>query len=203
MGILTSNEILKQRESKFIRIEPFNIKNLNPNSYDLTLFNELEVYIHSCLDPRNADTFKTKKITIPEKGYRLKAGKCYLARTNEYTYTWNYVPTLHGKSGIGRMFLDVTGKAGYGDVGYAGYWTIALCPQVDTIVYPNMKIVQIQYETVTGDVRQTYNGKYQNSEKIMPSKEYEEYKQSIKKIPKDKTIKIKLTTGKIVRIRHD
>jgi hypothetical protein len=92
------------------------------------------------------------------------------------------VPTLHGKSGIGRMFLDVSSLAGYGDIGFAGFWTIQLIPNVDTIVYPDMKICQIQYETVTGIIRHVYTGKYQNSDYIVPSKVYEEFKDTMNNV---------------------
>ena len=43
MGILTSREILN-RLNKDIIIDPFNIENLNTNSYNLTLHDELKFY---------------------------------------------------------------------------------------------------------------------------------------------------------------
>ena len=197
MAILTQTEIVEQRSKGFIQIEPFNIANLNPNSYDLTLFNELQIYKHSPLDPKNVDTFETRTIIIPEDGLLLEAGKCYLARTNEYTITEQYVPTLHGKSGIGRMFLSVAATAGYGDIGFAGYWTLQLIPSIDIIVYPNMKICQIQYETTEGLIRHKYTGSYQNSDFIVPSRIYNDFggggrNNKTIKWDKDGTIKKKL-----------
>lgn len=162
--------------SNFIKIEPFNMANLNTNSYDLTLCPEIQVYKHSPLDPMNPETFETRTIIIPEDGLLLEKGKCYLARTNEYTITQRYVPTLQGKSGIGRMFLSVCSQAGYGDIGFAGYWTLQLVPSYDVVIYPNMKICQIQYETVEGSlVGVRYNGHYQNSDKIEASKIHEDF----------------------------
>ena len=47
--ILSGKEILK-RKDKDIIIEPFNEKQINPNSYNLRLHNELMVYENNPLD---------------------------------------------------------------------------------------------------------------------------------------------------------
>jgi dCTP deaminase len=65
MTILTSKEILN-RLTKDIIIEPFDIKNLNPNSYNLTLYDELKFYDCDVLDMKKDNS--TKIIKIPN-GY--------------------------------------------------------------------------------------------------------------------------------------
>ena len=48
--ILSGKEILKNIESKDIIIEPFDKSRVNPNSYNLTLSDELLVYENDLLD---------------------------------------------------------------------------------------------------------------------------------------------------------
>lgn len=170
--ILTGNEIIK-RLNKDIFIEPFDIARVNPNSYNLSLANELLVYTNEILDPKVKND--TKAITIPEEGYVLEPGKVYLARTNEYTKTFNLVPMLIGRSSLGRLGLAVHVTSGFGDVGFCGYWTMQLVPVQKIKVYPDMKICQIFYHTVCGDTEEYSSDKYQNSKKIMSSQIYKEF----------------------------
>ena len=76
--ILSGREI-KNKIGKEIVIEPFSEKQLNPNSYNLKLHNELLVYEVDVLDMKKEN--KVKKIVIPEDGMVLEPGKLYLGRT--------------------------------------------------------------------------------------------------------------------------
>ncbi|ETJ34437.1 Deoxycytidine triphosphate deaminase, partial [human gut metagenome] len=89
--ILSGKEILKNI-GKDILIEPFDENRINPNSYNLSLFNELLVYENNVLDMKTPNP--TKKIVIPEEGLLLEPGKLYLGRTNEFTKTEKFVPML-------------------------------------------------------------------------------------------------------------
>ena len=82
--ILSGKEILK-RKDKDIIIEPFNKNQVNPNSYNLKLHNELMVYEKSPLDMKEDNA--AQKIIIPEDGLLLESRKLYLGRTVEYTET--------------------------------------------------------------------------------------------------------------------
>ena len=95
--ILSGKEI-KRKLGKDIVIEPFNEKQLNPNSYNLRLDNELLVYDESILDMKKEN--KYKRLFIPEEGLVLETGKLYLGRTVEFTGTNKYVPMLEGRSSI-------------------------------------------------------------------------------------------------------
>ena len=111
--ILSGKEI-DARIGKDIFIEPFSEKQLNPNSYNLRLHNELLVYEEEVLDMKKDN--KAKKIIIPPEGLVLEPGKLYLGRTLEHTRTENYVPMLEGRSSIGRLGLYIHVTAGFGDV---------------------------------------------------------------------------------------
>lgn len=169
--ILTGNEIKKNIGTNII-ITPYDEAQVNPNSYNLKLHNEIAVYENDILDPKVENKIKT--IVIPEEGYVLEPGKLYLARTLEYTETYNYVPILFGRSSMGRLGLGIHVTAGFGDVGFCGYWTLQLTCLNKVKIYPNMKICQIVYFTVQGDTQNYDSDKYQNSDKIVASQIYKE-----------------------------
>lgn len=146
--ILSGKEIEKKLGTD-ISIEPFNTKQLNPNSYNLRLNKELLVYENPVLDMKKEN--KTSKIIIPKNGLLLEPDKLYLGRTVEYTKTYNYVPMLEGRSSIGRlgMFIHVT--AGFGDVGFEGYWTLEIFVIQPLIIYADIEICQIYYHAIDGE----------------------------------------------------
>ncbi|MDA3816310.1 MAG: hypothetical protein PF486_02965, partial [Prolixibacteraceae bacterium] len=119
--ILSGKEIQK-RLNNDIFIEPFNPEQLNPNSYNLKLHNKLLVYDKNELDMKTEN--KAHEITIPDEGLLLETSKLYLGRTIEHTRTEKVVPMLEGRSSVGRLGLFIHVTAGFGDVGFSGYWTL-------------------------------------------------------------------------------
>jgi dCTP deaminase len=170
--ILSGREI-KNKIGKEIVIEPFSEKQLNPNSYNLKLHNELLVYEEDVLDMKKEN--KVKKIVIPEDGMVLEPGKLYLGRTVEYTATDNYVPMLEGRSSIGRLGLFIHVTAGFGDVGFKGFWTLEIFCVQPIKIYPGVEICQIYYHSVEGEYDQYCSGKYQNNEGVQPSLLYKDF----------------------------
>lgn len=155
--MLTGKNILKQIKNGNISIVPFNEKQLNPNSYNITLANELLVYDCDVLDAKKEN--KTKKIKITEEGFVLQPNTLYLGRTNEYTKTKKFVPCISGRSSVGRLGICVHITAGFGDVGFEGTWTLEITCVHPVKIYPNMQIGQIYYEKVQGK-KTYYQGKY-------------------------------------------
>ena len=102
--ILSGKEIYRNLNKK-IFIEPFNERQLNPNSYNLRLHNQLLVYEDPVLDMKKPN--KTSVLTIPESGLVLEPNRLYLGRTVEYTRTEGFVPMLEGRSSVGRLGLVV------------------------------------------------------------------------------------------------
>lgn len=170
--ILSGKEI-KNRLGKEIVIEPFSEKQLNPNSYNLRLHNELLVYDEEVLDMKKPN--KVKKIIIPEEGLVLEPGKLYLGRTIEYTATDKYVPMLEGRSSIGRLGLFIHVTAGFGDVGFKGYWTLEIFCVQPIRIYSEVELCQIYYHSVEGDYDKYSSGKYQNNESVQPSLLYKDF----------------------------
>jgi len=170
--ILSGLEI-KKHMGKEIIIEPFDEKCLNPNSYNLRLHNELLVYEEDILDMKKPN--KTRKIIIPEDGLVLEPGRLYLGRTLEYTKTEGYVPMLEGRSSVGRLGLFIHVTAGFGDVGFSGYWTLEIHCVQPIRIYPGVEICQIYYHSIEGDYEKYYSGKYQNNTGIQPSMLYKDF----------------------------
>ena len=170
--ILSGQEILRQI-GKGIVIEPFDERRLNPNSYNLTLHDELVVYRDDVLDMKTPNA--TETIAIPKEGIVLEPGRLYLGRTVEYTQTEAYVPMLEGRSSTGRLGLCIHVTAGFGDIGFAGYWTLEIFCIHPVRIYAGVEICQIYYHTIAGDFTPYRSGKYQNNTGIQPSLMYREF----------------------------
>ena len=170
--ILSGLEIKKHINREII-IDPFDESRLNPNSYNLSLHNELLIYTNKILDMKQQN--QTQKILIPSEGFLLEPGKLYLGRTNEFTKTEKFIPMLEGRSSIGRLGICIHVTAGFGDVGFAGYWTLELFCVQPVKIYPDVQIAQIYYHTITEPYERYTKGKYQNNQGIQASMLYKEF----------------------------
>lgn len=170
--ILSGKEILKHMGKEII-ITPFDEKRINPNSYNLSLADELLVYEQDELDMKKPNP--TKRIVIPEEGLLLEPNRLYLGRTNEFTKTDRYVPMLEGRSSTGRLGLFIHVTAGFGDIGFAGYWTLEIFCVQSVRIYPNVEICQIYYHDIDGEYDLYSSGKYQNNSGIQASLMYKDF----------------------------
>jgi dCTP deaminase len=164
--ILSGNEI-EARMGKDIVIDPFDLGRINPNSYNLSLHKDLLVYDKHELDMKNENT--ASPLSIPEEGLVLETGKLYLGRTQEYTETHGLVPMLEGRSSIGRLGLFVHITAGFGDVGFKGFWTLEMFCVQPIRIYAGVQICQIFYHSIEGSYQTYSSGKYQNNKGVQPS----------------------------------
>jgi dCTP deaminase len=164
--ILSGLEIRRQLGRNIV-IEPFNEGQLNPNSYNLSLHDELMTYEELVLDMRKAN--RVRRITIPADGLVLNPNQLYLGRTIERTETHNLVPMIEGRSSIGRLGLFVHVTAGFGDVGFCGYWTLEMFAVQPVRIYPGVSICQIFYHQIAGDFTEYCSDKYQHNRDIQPS----------------------------------
>ncbi|MDR1560433.1 MAG: dCTP deaminase [Clostridiales bacterium] len=170
--ILSGLEIQKRLGGQIV-IEPFDGQRLNPNSYNLRLSNELMIYDDPVLDMKRPQN--TRMITIPGDGLVLSPGTLYLGRTLEYTETRGLVPMLEGRSSVGRLGLFIHVTAGFGDVGFKGFWTLEIHCIQPIRIYPFIEICQIYYHSVEGDFVSYSSGKYQNNKGIQPSMLYKDF----------------------------
>ncbi len=181
--ILSGLEIQAQL-GKNIIIEPFDPRQLNPNSYNLTLHDELLVYEEIVLDMRKPNRYR--RIRIPPEGLVLSPNQLYLGRTAERTETRNLVPMIEGRSSIGRLGLFVHVTAGFGDVGFCGYWTLEMFAVQPVRIYPGVAICQIIYHEIQGPFHEYRSNKYQHNTDVQPSMLFKELNPTWQQDPQKK-----------------
>ena len=170
--ILSGKEIAARMGTDII-IDPYDRKKLNPNSYNLSLHNELLVYKDPPLDMKKENEYE--RIMIPHDGFLLEPNRLYLGRTIEYTETKTLVPMLEGRSSIGRLGLFIHVTAGFGDVGFKGFWTLEIFCIQPVRIYAGVEVCQIYYHTIEGEYDSYSSGKYQNNKGIQPSLLYRDF----------------------------
>jgi len=165
--ILTDKTIIDEIASGNIVIQPLTEANIGTNSVDLTLSNTLLMYTDHVIDAKKKP--QAVSFIIPEEGLILQPNILYLASTVEYTETLRHVPILHGKSSLARLGLFIHVTAGFGDVGFAGHWTLELVAVQPIRIYAGMKIAQICYHDISEmpytDYASKADAKYSNQGK--------------------------------------
>ncbi|UYN96057.1 MAG: hypothetical protein KIT25_03690 [Enhydrobacter sp.] len=158
--ILSGPEIIKQVRLRHIVIDPFSDKQVNPNSYNYRLGD----YVTTVHPDASLGNLKAKRATkrISKAGLLLRPGQVYLGHTFETLGSDRYVPSLIGRSSIGRLGLFVQISADLGNLGPAHNWTLELTCVQPIIVYARMIIGQISFWTPSGDIAR-YDGPYTNN----------------------------------------
>jgi dCTP deaminase len=177
--ILTGPEIKREWENGRIDIRPFNDGQLNPNSYDFRLGNQIKVYTNYLLDPRYPN--HVTEFIIPEEGIILQPGRIYLGHTLEYMGSDFYVPIIRAKSSTARLGLFMHVTADLIDIGSHNQWTLQLNPIQPIRLYPDMLIGQVTFWKVKGEII-LYSGKYQNSTGPVESKIHLDFEKTRLKI---------------------
>jgi dCTP deaminase len=189
-GILSDRGILNAISEFRIKIDPFDPDQVNPTSYDVTLGEHVAVYeavtyslpsgADEVPDGRNLvpiygfksailDVRKPNKIRRfridPVEGWVLKPGIGYLMHTKERISTDEFVPVLDGKSSIGRLFVSIHETAGFCDPGFSGQLTLEVTCTYPVRLYPGMRIGQVRFHTISGEVEKLYSqtGKYKEN----------------------------------------
>jgi dCTP deaminase len=175
--VLSGLEIRRHLGNDIV-IDPFDESRLNPNSYNLALHDELMVYEEVVLDMRRAN--RVRRVAIPPDGLVLQPNQVYLGRTVERTETRNFVPMIEGRSSVGRLGLFVHVTAGFGDVGFCGYWTLEMFAVQPVRIYPGVAICQIFYHDIRGSFVEYASDKYQHNCDIQPSLLFKELAPEIK-----------------------
>ncbi|MDQ1090300.1 MULTISPECIES: dCTP deaminase [unclassified Siphonobacter] len=171
--MILSGLSIKEKMGSEIFIEPFDEHKLNPNSYNLSLHSELLVYEEQVLDMKKVNAYHS--LTIPAEGFILEPHRLYLGRTIERTRTQGLVPMLEGRSSIGRLGLFVHITAGFGDVGFDGYWTLEMFCVQPIRIYSGIDICQIYYHEITTPFEPYQSGKYQSNQGIQASLLYQDF----------------------------
>jgi dCTP deaminase len=167
LAMILSGHQIRERLGSDIVIDPFVESRLNPNSYNLTLHHELMTYEEVILDMRKPN--RVRRMAIPPEGLVLSPNQLYLGRTVERTETHNLVPMIEGRSSVGRLGLFVHVTAGFGDVGFCGFWTLEMFAVHSVRIYAGVPICQIFYHEIAGPISEYASDKYQHNADIQPS----------------------------------
>lgn len=181
--ILLKSKLLAAISAGDIFIDPYNEKNVGPNSIDLTLNPKLLVYDNHVLDMDKKNP--TRDIIIPNDGLMLLPGVFYLGSTNEVATSDRYVPFLEGRSSVARLGITVHAAAGVGDIGFAvvnrkptgATWTLEISVAKPVIVYPNRRVCQVIFLEGVGDICEEYmyHGKYNHQMEAQSSLMSDDY----------------------------
>lgn len=155
--ILSDYDIARSIELGHIAITPFSTRHLGTNSYDLHLSVNFATYKNQVLDCRRNN--QVNHFVITQDGYTLQPGILYLACTIEHTACKDLVPSIEGKSSLGRLGLDIHKTAGFGDAGFSGHWTLEMSVTQPLIVYPGMPIAQIYWTKLSSSATLPYDKK--------------------------------------------
>jgi dCTP deaminase len=148
-------------------VSPYNDENLQPNSIDLTLGDELK-------------TIHGKSIDLSQDSYKLKPNEFILGSTIErVSMPLDLCGHIDGKSSIGRLGVFIE-NSGFVDSGFVGNITLEIYNASDKEfeLIHGMPICQILFQTLTSPVSKPYGTRdnhYQHSNGTVLSK-WEEYK---------------------------
>jgi dCTP deaminase len=171
--ILTYREILKNVRNGSICIAPFDEDLLNPNSYDYRIDYKLLEIADLPVDPKKETLHR--EIDFNDDGYILSPHKTYLANTYEEIGSNVFVPSLIGKTSLGRLGLFLQITADLGNLGAKHKWTLELKAVQPLKIYPMMRIGQITFWQTEGNSSMQYNGKYDKFSIAKSSEIYREF----------------------------
>ncbi len=159
--ILTGSKIVEELHNGYITLVPFEESLINPNSYNYRLGTEI---VEITYDTTNINTSPQKNtIVIPNEGYVLQPQKLYLAATHEIIGSTKYVPSLIGRSSLGRLGLYLQITADLGHIGTCHKWTLELTVVQPLRVYAGMRVGQVSFWVTDG--LEMLNGHEYKSEK--------------------------------------
>jgi dCTP deaminase len=141
--ILTGKEIQKEVKKGRIIIDPFNVEDVETNSYDFHIDNTLYTYKKNILDPTEENPLEELK--IPPSGLILSPKKIYIGKTKEKIGSNYFVPIIKGRSSTGRLGIFVNITADLIDLGSIQRPTLTIHVVTPVKIYPNTKIGQVTF----------------------------------------------------------
>jgi dCTP deaminase len=162
--ILTGPEILRARSKRQLSIEPFSLDDVNPNSYNFRLSQNL----FRVTGGNSGQEFHP--VCISQDGYLLEPGNLYLGATHERIGSSSYAMTLLGRSSTGRLGIFLNATADLGHRGSDSNWTLEISVVQPVRIYAYMKIGQVAFWVVNG-AGEAYRGRYHADSRPEPCKD--------------------------------
>lgn len=173
MAILSDRDLrqlIEEKDAVYVDRGPeVNFENqLGPSSLDLRLgyeFGVLETRKLKCIDTKKMDDYpdlKNSKKTTPEEGIVVHPGEFVLGSTLEtLKVPSNLVARIEGRSSYARLGLIPHAAAGFVDPGFEGQITLEIqnLGNVPITIYPEDRICQVVFETMTSEAEEPYGEK--------------------------------------------
>lgn len=177
--MLTDREIRAAKEDGRLDITPYDLKMVEPASYDLTLGEDVKIFtptlkeqgFRGALDIKEPVDHLFLPYKINPQGLVIAPQDFILATTEQRVRLGDeIIGRVEGKSSLGRLGLLVHVTAGYIDPGFDGEITLELknLLPVPIRIYAGMKIAQLSFlpaldmaEGMWGYAGRPYSGKYQ------------------------------------------
>ncbi|HLZ62479.1 MAG TPA: hypothetical protein VKR06_36495 [Ktedonosporobacter sp.] len=153
--ILSGAEIKQAVQAGLVVIDPFSENCVNPNSYNYHLGRTLKVLDEPMLEPLDDPPYR--EITIPPDGIVLRPERLYLGHTLERIGSEYYVPSLIGRSSMGRLGVFLQVSADLGNLGAIHRWTLEIVVSQPIRLYRDMVVGQVSFWVPTGE-KLSYNG---------------------------------------------
>lgn len=200
MSVLSDVSLKAKVENGVIGITPFDERNIQPASYDLTLLGDKPVLLrpHNYYTGRAMsqviDAFVDLIVTISKPDIELDDVSTFddltdkldlIKRENEPHSSFQLLSTaeiitlpsniqgeVHGRSSLARKGLFVHVSAGFIDPGFSGQITLE-CINVSgeaIQLLPGDRVAQIVFTELDGYAENPYNGRYQYQEGATESK---------------------------------
>ncbi|MFF3671608.1 dCTP deaminase [Microtetraspora malaysiensis] len=164
--ILTGLEIFRQHKAGRITLDPFSPEQVNPNSYNYRLGPTLRTHRGPVIDALGEH--QIQEAAIPDEGIILQPGWVYLGTTVERIGSDHYVPSLIGRSSLGRLGVYLQVSADLGNLGAVHRWTLEIVVCQPIRLYAGMIVGQVSFWVPTGE-RRPYDGHFgQFSEAVTP-----------------------------------
>lgn len=163
-----------------IILEPFDVKRLQPATYDIRLGNTFIVnapHTTTAIDPVKGIFPKTETVEIKDGAeFVLHPGVSILGYSKERFGSDEYLIEVNGKSSLARIGLIVHNSASIVNPGHFLNIALELCNlnNVPIILRPGMEIAQLTFSTLSSHTKRNYKetGRYTNNNYVgyMPPK---------------------------------
>lgn len=185
--ILSDRSIREALLDGRILVDPLDESCLQPASIDVKvsgLFRVFRNHTTSVIDVKKDLTELTELVEVnPNDAFILHPGEFVLGSTLErVAIADDLVARIEGKSSLGRLGLLIHSTAGFIDAGFDGHITLELSnvANLPITLYPNMKIGQVSFMTMTTPAENPYGkgargSKYQGQRGPTPSRYFENF----------------------------
>lgn len=154
-----------------IVLEPFNIKQLQPATYDIKLGNTFIVndpHTTTAIDPVKGIYPKTQNVEVKDGDeFVLHPGVSILGYSKEKFGSEQYLIEVNGKSSLARIGLIVHNSASIVNPGHFLNIALELCNlnNVPIVLRPGMEIAQLTFSTLSSHTKRSYQqtGRYNHN----------------------------------------